>query len=81
MSEEQEQHLDLIVRNTNYRMKKKYRAGQAEHGGNLWDMTPLELIDNLIDEAVDQLTYALTLKQQLEEQLAFDQEQIEGEYS
>lgn len=80
MTEEHEQHLDLLVRNTSYLMKKKYRKGQEEHGGALWNMTPLELAENIIEEAIDQLVYGLTLKMQLEEEIAFDEEQQHGDF-
>ena len=40
----------------------KYRKGQAEHGGDLFKKTKLELIDFTIDEAIDQVVYLLTLK-------------------
>lgn len=76
MSPEHEKHLDLLVRNANYLMKRKYRAGQSEHGGNLWEMAFDELLDNAISEALDQVVYLLTLKQQLTELKSFEEEQM-----
>jgi len=46
----------------------KYRAGQAEHGGNLFDMITVELVDNAILEAIDQVVYLITLRDKLMKQ-------------
>ena len=59
----QEDHLADIQRTITKQVNDKYRAGQAEHGGDLWERVPL--VDDLIEEALDQMTYALTLKSQL----------------
>lgn len=40
----------------------KYRAGQEAHGGNLFDLTEVQLIDEALMEAVDQMTYLITLR-------------------
>jgi|TARA_R100001530_G_scaffold66479_1_gene47541 hypothetical protein len=63
MTDAQEDHLRGIVEMVSEQIHRKYRAGQQEHGGNLWERTPLT--GDLIDEAIDQATYALTLAQQL----------------
>ena len=60
---EQEDHLNKIQKRVVGRIDRKYRAGQAEHGGDLWERVPL--VEDLIDESIDQVTYALTLKTQL----------------
>ena len=65
MTKEQEEHLNSIVKDASIAIATKYRAGQDEHGGNLW--TKKGIIDMAIDEAIDQVTYLLTLKRQLEE--------------
>ena len=62
MTEEQEEHLLQIKESFYHLADTKYRAGQAEHGGNLFDMSAIELLDNAIDEAVDQVVYLLTLR-------------------
>jgi hypothetical protein len=62
MTQEQEQHLELIKNETLIRLDKKYRVGQEVHGGNLFDLSPRQLIDEAINEAIDQLTYLLTLQ-------------------
>ena len=63
MTLEQEDHLNKIQKRVVGRIDRKYRAGQAEHGGDLWERVPL--VEDLIDESIDQVTYALTLKTQL----------------
>ena len=63
MTNEQEEHLIRIKTDFVTLVDKKYRAGQKEHGGDLWLKTGM--IDMAIDEAIDQVTYLLTLKEQL----------------
>lgn len=63
MTLEQEDHLNGVIRSVSGQIDRKYRAGQEEHGGDLWERVPL--VDDLIDESIDQVTYALTLKTQL----------------
>lgn len=65
MSVDQEAHLEQILDDTKRLMSEKYRAGQAEHGGNLFDLSPERLLDEAILEAIDQVVYLLTLKQKL----------------
>src|SRR6267142_7052855 len=60
MNEQQEKHLADIKATFNQIVDSKYRKGQAEHGGDLWQLTGVQLIDCAIDEAVDQVTYLLT---------------------
>lgn len=63
MTPAQEDHLRTIKEQFLSLADHKYRKGQAEHGGTLWDKQGL--IDMAIDEAIDQVVYLLTLKQQL----------------
>lgn len=63
MNPEHEDHLDRIKKQALYRIDKKYRQGQAEHGGMLWLKDGL--VDFAIDEAIDMVVYLLTLKEQL----------------
>ncbi len=65
MEPHQEAHLASIVKRFGELCDKKYRAGQAEHGGNLWELTGEQLINNAIDEAIDQVVYLLTIKDRL----------------
>lgn len=62
MTEGQEAHLEMIKNHFTNLVDVKYRAGQAEHGGNLYSMSIEKLIDNALDEAIDQVVYLLTLK-------------------
>lgn len=41
----------------------KYRAGQDEHGGNLWEKRGM--LAHAIEEAIDQVVYLYTLRDQL----------------
>lgn len=59
----QEDHLAEIQEAIAKQVDAKYRVGQSEHGGDLWERVPL--VEDLIEEALDQMTYALTLKSQL----------------
>lgn len=42
---------------------EKYRAGQAEHQGNLWEVPGL--LDEAMKEVVDQWHYLFNLKKQI----------------
>ena len=63
MTPAQEQHLKSIKDQFNKLVDKKYRAGQQEHGGNLW--LKKGIIDFSIDEVIDLVVYLLTLKDQI----------------
>lgn len=65
MTQEQMAHMEGISTKFALLMSKKYKKGVEEHGGNLWEMPPMDLLDNAIDEAIDQVVYLLTLKRQL----------------
>ena len=65
MTQDQENHLAEIKRSFSEAVDKKYRAGQKEHGGNLWRKK--HLVDMLIEEAIDSYVYAITLKDQLKD--------------
>ncbi len=65
MTREQEDHLESIKLYFVSASDKKYRAGQAEHGGNLFDMDTIQLLDCAIEEAIDQVVYLITLRQKL----------------
>ena len=60
MTQKQYTHVAEIAAVFKERMSAKYEKGAKEHGGNLWDMTPLQLCDCAIDEAIDQIVYLLT---------------------
>jgi len=61
MDAEHEAHLDSILLEAHGLISAKYRAGQAEHGGNLWSKPGL--LDEAIKEVVDLLVYLLTERQ------------------
>ena len=65
MTKDQEEHLAHIQAYFAGAVGRKYRAGQAEHGGNLWDNPVMTLLDMAIEEAVDQVTYLVTLRSKL----------------
>ena len=60
MNTQQECHLTELKKSITTLMDAKYRAGQAAHGGNLFDMTVTQLIMEAINENIDQATYLLT---------------------
>jgi len=62
MTLDQENHAHQIADAFRSRMLSKYKRGVEEHGGNLWEYSPDDLLEEAIDEAVDQLVYLLTLK-------------------
>jgi len=66
MSPEQEQHLSITIGKFIQAVVPKYRAGQKEHGGNLWDKPNLPF---LLEEVSDFVVYAYTFKTQLEQAL------------
>ena len=53
-------HLNDIKNFVAHHLDAKYRKGQAEHGGNLWDRNPVEDIQ---DEAIDLITYVFCIKE------------------
>ncbi len=71
MTETQEQHLELVLATAKSLISTKYRKGQAEHGGNLFDKSVGALLDEAINEAIDQLVYLITAKAKLNEFKAY----------
>lgn len=65
MTSQQETHAQKLVLEFKRRMLSKYSRGVKEHGGNIWDMTEKELLENALDEAIDQVVYLLTLREKL----------------
>lgn len=68
MTSDQEQHLYDIKTRFCAGVDQKYRAGQLEHGGDLWRKPGL--FPMLKDEVRDFVVYAHTLEQQLRDVLA-----------
>jgi hypothetical protein len=65
MNKENEDHLQSIQMWFNKLIDEKYRAGQAEHGGEMW-MKP-GMLRCAIEEALDQVTYLKTLHDQIKD--------------
>lgn len=57
MTKEQEQHLEGIMNYINANLPPKYRKGQEEHGGNLWEKDCLPLA---MEEALDMPVYLIS---------------------
>lgn len=64
MDAEHEAHLQRIVDHFSSAVSDKYRRGQAEHGGHLWEKPGM--LDYAIEEALDLVVYLFTLKEQQE---------------
>lgn len=62
LTKEQAEHVSEIGKEFCHMMADKYVVGQAEHGGNLWDLTEDQLLNEAIKEATDQVVYLLTLR-------------------
>lgn len=69
MTPAQEEHLARIKNTFDNLVDEKYRKGQAEHGGDLFEKGALELINAGIDEAIDQVVYLLTARDKLLESI------------
>lgn len=65
MTDEQIAHAAHLARTFQKALEKKYSNGAKEHGGNLWDRSPLFLLDQAIAEAIDQFVYLQTLRDKL----------------
>ena len=65
MTPQQEKHLREIKQEFDIMVDRKYRKGQEEHGGDLFNMHILQLVDNSIDEAIDQVVYLLTIRNKI----------------
>jgi hypothetical protein len=65
MTEAQEAHLGSIKAEFVRMADVKYRKGQEEHGGNLFDVPVRRLIDFAIEEAIDQVVYLITIRESL----------------
>lgn len=70
MTNEQEAHLARIKEDFERAVDKKYRAGVAEHGGNLWEHSALHLIEEAMQECVDKYTYLHTARENLRNALS-----------
>ena len=62
MNPEQEAHLQRLKDEFLQLIDSKYRKGQAEHGGDLFER---DLLGEAILETVDLMVYLLTLREKL----------------
>ena len=62
MTPKQETHLLFVKEQFAKDVDMKYRKGQAEHGGNLWDSTSTKLLDAAIEEVLDLYVYLITMR-------------------
>jgi len=60
----QERHLARVKKRCVVLLDAKYRAGQREHGGDLWEKP---MVRSILEEGLDLVVYALTLEQQVKE--------------
>lgn len=58
-----EHHLQAVIADFEKNVTEKYKAGQKEHGGQLW--TKPGMIKNLKDELLDAYVYLCTLEAQI----------------
>ena len=65
MTQPQESHLARVKEEFTALVDAKYRAGAAEHGGELLALPDLAVLDLAIEEAVDQVVYLLSLTEKL----------------
>lgn len=62
MTPDQEKHLEHIKIEFSNLVDPKYRKGQEEHGGDLFDYSPEWYIEQALLEAVDQVVYLLSAR-------------------
>ena len=62
MTDEQEAHLQRIQDRLAADLAAKYRAGQEDHGGDLW--TKPGMLENAYAEVLDLAIYLITLMEQ-----------------
>lgn len=63
MTPEHEAHLAYLKAELTADIDAKYRAGQEEHGGNIWEKPGM--LEHAIEEVLDLAVYLYTLKGQI----------------
>lgn len=63
MTPEHEAHLAHLKAEFTADLDAKYRAGQIEHGGNIWEKPGM--LEHAIEEAIDLVVYLYTLRDQI----------------
>lgn len=74
LSEDQQNHLDSIIKEFSESVTTKYIKGQQEHGGNLWLKSGL--IEMALEEVYDMAVYLITLREQLKDHFAESSEKF-----
>ena len=64
MTVEHERHLHYIKERISPLITAKYRKGQAQHGGRLWE--DRNVFSDALEEVGDLVSYIITLEQKLE---------------
>lgn len=70
MNRKQTEHIMGIIEDFSDKAFHKYENGVLEHGGNLWDMPLMKLIENSQEEHIDGYVYTKTIQEILEFLLA-----------
>lgn len=70
----QQAHAEYINDQESKLYVDKYMRGAKEHGGKLWEMSIVDLLNNAIDELLDLKSYLFTLKTRIEDLEAENQE-------
>lgn len=65
MTPEQEAHARGIGDEVRAILIAKYARGAKEHGGNLWEVPIMDMLDMAVEEAIDQCVYLITLRQKM----------------
>lgn len=63
MTPDRERHLAAVLDSAHSLIDKKFRAGQVQHGGNIWQKPGM--LQHAIEEVADQTVYLFTLEGQM----------------
>jgi hypothetical protein len=61
ITDEHIDHCERIIDKATERMRRKYIAGVAKYGSNLWEYQVIDLVKEALHEAIDQVIYLETL--------------------
>ena len=67
MTPEQEDDLLENMQDFDFKYDKKYRAGQKEHSGNMWEMGAYQALENMEDEILDSWSYCRQVRLTLDQ--------------
>jgi hypothetical protein len=63
MTADRERHLAAVLDSAHALIDQKFRAGQVQHGGNIWEKPGM--LQHAIEEVADQTVYLFTLEGQM----------------